>query len=172
MIWLEQEHTRLLQLSTKHDVELNSMFSKLANLQTDLVKVENEKVGNERRLQAQLNDMTEKLEEGEEELAYLRQQVGDGSAADREKQLMERIDEDQARIEQLVKLGDGSRKTEEALHRTESKLKAEALKASKAEERNINLAREKEEALDALEKARETLSEQQIRLEHLHVRER
>lgn len=171
-IWLEQEHTRLLQLSTKHDEEIDSMTNKLASLQTSLVKVENEKVGNERRMQTELKDMREKLEEGEEELAYLRQQVGDESAADRERQLMERIDEDQARMEELVKLVDGSSKTEEALHRVEAKLKAEALKVSKVEHRNVNLVREKEEALDALDKARESLAEQESRMGHLHVRER
>ena len=120
----------------------------------------------------QLSDLREKLEESEEELAYLRQQVGDNSAAEREQQLMNRIDEDQAKIEQLVKLVGGSRKIEEALTRTEAQLKVQICKVSSAESRSVELMREKEEALYALEKAQRSLSEQEHRIAQLHAQER
>jgi chromosome segregation ATPase len=172
MIWLEQENERLRQLSLEHQDELRTFTSKLTNLQTTLAKVENEKVANDRRMQAQINALQEKLEESGEELDYLRQQVGEASAAEREQQLMDRIDEDQAKIEQLVKLVDGSRKTEEALKRIEVTLKMETTKAIEAEARNVHLIREKEEALDALEKHRISLLEHERRIDQLQARER
>jgi DNA repair exonuclease SbcCD ATPase subunit len=167
--WLEQENDRLRQLSTSHEESMKAASDRLTSLQASLAKAENEKVANERRMQTQLNDLEEKLEEREEELAYLRQQVGDDSTAEREQQLMNRIDEDQAKIEQLVKLVDGSRKAEEALIHLEAQLKVEIAKTSAIELRNAELMQEKEEVLSALAIAQKSLSE---RTTQFHTRGR
>jgi hypothetical protein len=170
--WLEQENQRLLELSAKHDDSMHTVSDKLAAVQTNLIQVENEKAANERRMQSELKALQAKVEESGEELHYLRQQVADGSAAEREQQLMDRIDEDQVKLGNLEQMLEGSRKTEEALKRAEARLKAEFAKVTRIEARNVELVQEKDDALNALKSVQESCSEQERRLWQLQARER
>ncbi|KAF9654321.1 hypothetical protein BDM02DRAFT_3106654 [Thelephora ganbajun] len=92
-VWLQQENERLRDLVTKHESNTEAFERRISQAQAEMTKVENEKVANERNLQAKVKELQDQVDDMGEELGYLRQQTGEGSAS-REQQLMDRIDED------------------------------------------------------------------------------
>jgi hypothetical protein len=117
------------------------------------------------------------LDEKEEELAFLREQGGDGS---REDELLKRIEEDDARIaalEIMLRDTDDSKEFKEKLRRLEIHLNEERHQRKQMEERCLELSRERDEALEALGEARQEaaglaseLKERQLRDEDFEER--
>lgn len=119
---------------------------RLSLLQTDLTKAHNEKLALERRTEQEISRLTSALEDCEEELQSLRD--GEGSAG-RERELLARIDEDEAKISalQLLVTDDSdTKKVREQLRRTQAQLVADA-------KRLEELTEEKEAMLYDLEEA-------------------
>jgi chromosome segregation ATPase len=140
-------------LATK-DTELRTVHQKLSQVQNDLITADNEKLAMERKLKTEVGELQAFLEEKEEELDYLKEQQGDNG---REEDLLRRIDEDDAKIEALEMMlrgAEDSKQLKEKLQRVEGQVCRERKHIAELEDRQIELIREKEEALDELEEAR------------------
>ena len=170
-IWLQQENERLRDLSTKHGSDTEAFEKRISKLQTEMTKVENEKVANERRWQAKVKELQDKVDDMNEELEYLREQTGEGSAS-REQELMDRIDEDAAKMDQLQRHVAQAQRVQSTLVQTEEKLRVEMKKAEEAEAIILDLSREKDAALDGLEAARAENEAQQQQIRQLELREK
>ncbi|KAJ7631236.1 hypothetical protein FB45DRAFT_794147 [Roridomyces roridus] len=123
--------------------------AKVAQVQDDLVRVENEKTALEKRLQAEIRDLKAELQEKNDDLEYFKEQQGDGG---REEELLKRIDEDEAKMAALdAAMKSETKSLKDQLRRAETQLLVESERISDMEGRNIELVQEKEEVLDELE---------------------
>lgn len=167
---LEQDLEETQILLKKRDSELQIVNQKLSNVQQEFLKIQNDKVANERRMMAQVNGLQSTLEEREEELAYMREQQRDGS---REEELLRRIEEDDAKITALEALirSDDSKELRDRVQRLETQRSEAHRRLQKAEERCFELVREKEEAFDELEEAKEENSRLMRDLEQRQARD-
>ena len=170
-IWMQQENGRLRDLVTKHESDAEAVERRISQLQTEMMKVENEKVASERSWQAKVKELQEKVDDMGEELEHLGQQAGEGSVS-REQQLMDRIDEDAAKIEQLQRQVAQAQRMQSMLVQTEEKLRAEMKKVEDAEAMNVDLVSQKEAVLDELEVARAENEAQQEEMRRLQLREK
>ncbi|KAF7303172.1 hypothetical protein MKEN_01280900 [Mycena kentingensis (nom. inval.)] len=148
---LEQDLRDTRASLAQKDAELQTASTKLSQTQTDLVRAENEKVATDKRQQAQIRELQSTLQEKEEDLELLRQQQPDGS---REDELLKRIDEDEAKIAALQRLSAEAPKLKERVRQLEQQLLVESEHVMEMDRRNIELVREKEEALDEADDAR------------------
>ncbi|KAJ7109927.1 hypothetical protein C8R44DRAFT_800953 [Mycena epipterygia] len=158
LITLEQDFKDARASLAQKETELRAATAKLAQVQNELVKVENDKVASDKRLQAEIRDLRVALQEKSEDLEYMKEQQGDGG---REDELLKRIDEDEAKIAALESLLADAPETQtlkDRLRRMEQKLLIESERAREMEARHIELIREKEEALDEVGEAQERLS--------------
>ncbi|KAJ6483897.1 hypothetical protein DFH09DRAFT_1004524 [Mycena vulgaris] len=158
IVSLEQDLKDVRASLAQKETELRAATTKLAQVQTDLVRVENEKLASGKRLQAEMRDLQLALQEKSEDLEYMKEQQGDGA---REVELLKRIDEDEAKIaalESLLAQAPETQSLKDRLRRIEQKLLVESERALEMEGRNIELVREKEEALDEVEAAQEQIS--------------
>ena len=170
-VWLQQENERLRDLVTKHDSDTETSEKRISQLQTEMTKMENEKVANERSWQAKAKELQDKVYDMDEELEYLRQQTGEGTAS-REQQLMDRIDEDAAKIDQLQRQVAQAQRMQSTLVQTEDMLRAEVKKAEDAEAMNVELVKEKDTISDELEAIRAENEAQQQQIRQLQLREK
>ncbi|KAJ6621079.1 hypothetical protein B0H10DRAFT_2018578 [Mycena sp. CBHHK59/15] len=133
IITLEQDLKDTRASLTQRETELRAATGRLAQVQNDLVKVDNEKLALDRRLHAEIRDLQMALQEKNEDLEY-----------GREEELLKRIDEDDAKIaalERLLRDAPETQSLKERLRRAEQKLLVES-------------ERKKEEALDEVEDVR------------------
>jgi len=170
-IWLKQENERLRDISAKHDSDTEAFERRVSHLQTEMTKMENEKVANERSWQTKVKELQDKVDDMGEELGYLRQQTGEGTVS-REQQLMDRIDEDAAKMEQLQRQVAQAQRMQSTLVQTEEKLRAETKKADEAEAVNLDLVGEKDAALGELEAVRAENEAQQQQIRQLQLKEK
>jgi chromosome segregation ATPase len=152
---MNQELADVRAALSKKETDLCSANQNLARVQAELTRADNEKIALEKRMQLRLDQMQACLEEKEDELEYVRAQQGDGSdSARREEELLERVEEDEAKINALemqLRHNSDVEGMREQLRKTEARLVEEV---KKAKERRVALAREKEEALKELQDAR------------------
>ncbi|KAJ7597437.1 hypothetical protein C8J56DRAFT_319481 [Mycena floridula] len=147
---LETELTTLRASLAQKEAELHAKDLKLTAIHGNLVQVENEKTAIGRESQRELKIVRDLLEEKDEELQYLRNASGGG---EREEELLKRIEEDEAKISALEAMLEDSQDVKalkSKLKWTEDKLEEEI---NNAESRDVELVRQKEEALDELEEA-------------------
>lgn len=145
-------HTRATV--SQQDSELQALNYKLRQTQADLMKTDNEKSAMERRMKLQIADLQATLVEKQQELSYLEEQLGDGS---REEALLKRIEEDGAKImalESLVRYDQPKNDFEHDMRRLQHRFEQEQQNLIQIEELQVELIKEKEEALDELEDAR------------------
>ncbi|KAL1761876.1 hypothetical protein FB107DRAFT_254270 [Schizophyllum commune] len=155
---LEQELQEAKSTLETQDVDLRILTNKLAKAEADLIKSGNERIAISQRLQQEVAELQSKLDDQQDELDFLRSQQGDGS---REEELLRRIDEDDAKIATLQMLaGDAHEipRLRDQLKTLERKLRAEEERNMDCEGRNIELVREKEEALDELDDVKERIA--------------
>jgi myosin protein heavy chain len=174
---LEQDLTGLRSQLASKGTEVENMSQRLSRALQDRNKAENERIASERKLHAQIEHLQAALDEKDEELAFLRDQGGDGV---REEELLKRIEEDDAKIaalEIMLRDADDSKESKEKLRRLEISLNEERQQRDQLEERCFELARERDEALDALGEARQEvaglageLEERQLRDDYLEER--
>ena len=170
-IWLKQENERLRDISAKHDSETEAFERRVSHLQTEMTKMENDKVANERSWRTKVKELQDKVDDTCEELEYLRQQTGEG-AVSREQQLMDRIDEDAAKMEQLQRQVAQAQRMKSTLVQTEEKLRVETKKVEEAEAMNLDLIGEKDGALAELEVIRAENEAQQQQIRQLQLKEK
>jgi chromosome segregation ATPase len=152
---LEQDLTGLRSQLANKGAEVGNMSHKLSRALQDRNKAENERIAVERKWQDQIETLQTALDEKEEELAFLREQLGDGS---REDELLKRIEEDDAKIaalEIILRDTDDSQEHKGNLRRLEIHLNEERHQREQLEGRCISLLRERDEALEALGEVRQ-----------------
>jgi chromosome segregation ATPase len=164
---MEKDLESIRASSKSYQVELESTKAKMSRMQDDLVKVENAKLVLEKQLaesEARLRTALEESEERQRELSYLQVQSG---SAEREEQLLARLEEEEKKVELLTsELSAASRskggELKRSMERLQTQLNAESSKVARLEEQEIQLTQEREEALnerdDALAKAEELSS--------------
>lgn len=154
---LERELTQLRALVEQRDAELVLANERFSQAQSESIRAGNERIALEKRTSRQISDLNASLEEKEEELLYLRREHDTGS---RERELMDRIEEDGAKISALERLL-GERpnipRMKEALREAEEGLREEHKRVQESENRQIELVKEKEEVLDQLEHVRQEM---------------
>ncbi|KAF5323386.1 hypothetical protein D9611_005608 [Ephemerocybe angulata] len=147
-----------LQLREK---ELDSVTKKLAAAQTEANRLSNEKNTIEKRTAAQIAELEAALVEREEELAYLRDEESGGS---REQELMERIEEDEAKIsalEAMLRDSQDIAQVESKWKEAEARLQDETRRTQKLVQQQLHAKEEKE----AMEEEMDELRSQIQRLE-------
>ncbi|KZT08687.1 uncharacterized protein LAESUDRAFT_648603 [Laetiporus sulphureus 93-53] len=151
---LERENSELQACVSQQASELLDARNRLSRAQDSLVGKENEKHAMEKRLQQQLDEVQAELKEQQDELKALQGRGGE-DAAQRETDLLERLEEEETRIAALEKeltRSMESRKKElsllqKELDRSTVLLKNGTKKLEKAEAQIIQLMDEKEEGL-------------------------
>lgn len=154
---LEQELNDARSLLEKKDAELESAARKLSKLQDDALKGDNSRAATERNWVSEEATLKASLQEMDAELAYLREQQGDGS---REEELLKRIEEDDAKIsalELMLRGVDDVEAMQNDISRLEGQLKKEERRAALAEELQAELFKAREEALHELDDYRQEL---------------
>jgi len=168
---MEQELGDIRVSLAAKESDLHSANEKLGRAQAELLQIQNERIASERKMTRQLSQLEASLEEKEDELENMRAQHGDGGR-EREEELMKRVEEDEAKIMALEMLVGENHKlasVKDALARAEKQLKVES---KKAEERCVELVREKEEALDKLEEAKRGIQERETCIRALSTKEK
>ncbi|KAI8990618.1 hypothetical protein BD414DRAFT_577349 [Trametes punicea] len=165
---LEKEIADLRTTSIQHATELQKTTEQLARTRDALVQLQNEKTAVEKRLRRELEEVKATLDDREEDLRLLRDAQGGEDMAAREVELMQRLEEEEKRIatlEDALARSSGSRRRDltmlqDELNRTTKLLEDANKKSSEAEERLMQLLREKEEVLNQ----RNNLEEERARL--------
>ncbi|KAI0931538.1 hypothetical protein AcW1_001086 [Taiwanofungus camphoratus] len=159
---LEHEAADLRTRFAQQESEFHAVSDRLSRTQNILVQVENEKNAMERRLYRQLDELRATLEEREEDLKALNGTAGMEDAATREKDLLERLEDEEKRVtaleSELARIVGGHKKDmhlmKEELDRTLATMEAEKRKVEDSDARLEELVKEKEEALDERDEQR------------------
>lgn len=142
-------------------LKLEKAQERLRQAEDELVRADNEKAGVERRMKGELARMKELLDEKDEDIEQLREQAGGGGLGhDREQELIERIEEEEAKVaalEKLMKDTQDMKKMQDALDRAERRLKSEMEKVKKGEEAKHELARTRDSTQRELRDVRSQL---------------
>ena len=168
---LEQDLNDLRPQLAKKDAEIEQLSHKLSRAQQDQDRADNEKIAMERKWHSEVKALQGALEEKEEELRFTQQHGCDPS---REEELLRRIEEDDAKIEVLesmVRNGEDAKEMGEKVRRLDAQLKEERHRRLQLDERFADLAREKEEALDALHEARQEVARIAMEQEERNLRD-
>ncbi|KAG5638395.1 hypothetical protein H0H81_000291 [Sphagnurus paluster] len=169
---LEQELSGVRSLLSQRELDIGLANDKVSAMQSEVVRLGNERTAAERSLQRKLAEVRASLEEKEKELRDVQEILGNGS---REQELEQRIEEDEAK---MLALEQGFRADESKLRATirelSDKLKAETQRIGEPEVRLIELIREKKEALDELENTRQEIAnlKKTLALRDVQLRER
>ncbi|KAH6917034.1 hypothetical protein BKA70DRAFT_1486238 [Coprinopsis sp. MPI-PUGE-AT-0042] len=151
---LEQELREARATLQKRDDELRTLSNKLTTTREETMRVENEKSTLERTLSARIEELQACVEEKEEEMYCLRDQT---AGNDREQELLDRIDEDEAKIsalESMLRATPDITSLQRKIQATEAELQRERRNAQRVGELNNQLSEEKELLLHELQEAR------------------
>jgi hypothetical protein len=162
--------------------ELGKAQEKLRRNEEDLVRVENAKTVLERRMADEMKNMEERLASKDEEIVRLSGGEDLGLAQEREEELIQRVEEEEAKVLALERLLSETRDLkamESALQKAEKKVAAEISKVKGLEEKNAGLSRDMRQVRDALEKSdahaqnlKTALNERDSLVHSLRVQER
>ena len=156
---LESDLNEALATLQQREKELEVATKKLAIVQAEANRLGNEKAALEKRTARQLEELEAALAEKEEELHYLRESHPGG---DREQELLERIEEDEAKIaalEQMVRGAKAAGELERKLRQTEAKLQDEVRRAQSVVQQHLQVREENDVLLLELNTAREHIRE-------------
>ncbi|KAF5388499.1 hypothetical protein D9757_004731 [Collybiopsis confluens] len=164
---LEDDLSRLRTTLALRDTELHAVHQKLEVVQRDAIRTNNEYMASESQLRNRIKQVEELASEQEEELRYLKDQGG-MRGLEREEELLNRIDEDDAKIEALERLvGDAHHLPADQLRKCEERRKADSLHIDELDRRNAVLVQERDEAKDALDFARDEVERLEGQIEAL-----
>ncbi|THH11618.1 hypothetical protein EW145_g566 [Phellinidium pouzarii] len=159
---LERDLAQIHASESSTRLSLESTKEKLTKVQSDLIRVENEKTVLEKKVaekERMLQDALEDKSDFERELEFLRSQNG---SAEREEQLLGRLEEEESKValleQQLSQLCQ-SKDTKRSADRLQNQLKNEIAKREAVEAREVELVQEKEEALNELENTKVLIQE-------------
>ena len=158
IVSMERELETLRSTSKSYQAELESSRTRISKMQDDLVRVENEKLVLKKHLidkDLLLRSALEEVEERKREMSYL---DGMNGSAEREEQLLARLEEEEKKVELLTQeLASASRSNTGELRRSvdrlQNQLRNESSRVRMLEEREIVLTQEREEALNDRDEA-------------------
>jgi chromosome segregation ATPase len=136
--------------------ELGKAQEKLRRNEEDLFRVENERTVLERRMASEMKNMEERLANKDEEIVRLSGGDDLGLAQQREEELIQRVEQEEAKVQALERLLSETRDLkamESALQKAEKRVAAEISKIKGLEEKNAGLGRDMRKARDALEES-------------------
>ena len=136
--------------------ELGKAQEKLRRSEKDLFRVENERTMLERRMADEMKNMEERLANKDEEIVRLSGGEDLGLAQEREEELIQRVEEEEAKVQALERLLSETRDLkamESALQKAEKRVAAEISKVKSLEEKNAGLSRDMRHTRDALEES-------------------
>ncbi|KZT30973.1 hypothetical protein NEOLEDRAFT_1083593 [Neolentinus lepideus HHB14362 ss-1] len=154
--FLECELNELRTTYTKTEAELHTTKDELQRVQINLCNAENERLVVEKRLKARISELEDALEQQKEEVLSLKACTSDDSAAQREEDLVYRIEREESTVKTLNEMVDTLESEKRSLRK---KADAEAARAADLESRNVELETEKEQALNSLDEFRTELKE-------------
>jgi chromosome segregation ATPase len=143
--------------ATELRAELTKAREKLRRAEEDLCRVENDRTVLERRTADEIKSLQMAIANKDEELMQLSGGLDAGLAQEREEELIQRVEEEEAKVlalEQLLSETRSSKAVEGALQKTEKRLAAETGKVRGLEEKNATLNRDVKRVRDALEETR------------------
>ncbi|KAH7930915.1 hypothetical protein BV22DRAFT_1053449 [Leucogyrophana mollusca] len=156
---LEQELNDVKASSVQKSQELRIAQDKLARLQTSFTLAENTRMAADKAAQSRIGELVAALEEKEEELLEMKASQGDGCTRDREEELMNRIEEDEAKISALeTLLRQSTGPTQVEFNKLTNRLRMEIEKVSIAEACRMELLQAKQEALEERDTIQRELS--------------
>ncbi|KAI6031436.1 hypothetical protein BKA83DRAFT_88074 [Pisolithus microcarpus] len=148
---LEQElNDCKVQLAVK-EKDLCTLREKLAHSQDDLLKAENMRISAEKASQKRVSELLATLEAKEDEFEALKRGGTDGDAKEREAALLQRIDEDEAKIAALESMIKGGQS------KWRRRLKAESERLHRCEDSRTQLLAEKRELHEERDAMRQEL---------------
>ena len=151
---LEQDLREAKAMLQKRDEEARALTQKFATIREEALRVGNEKSTLERNLHARIEELQAVLEEQEEEIYSLKDQA---AGNDREQELLERIDEDEAKIsalESLLRATPDVTSLQRKVQVLDTELQRERQKTQRADNLNSQLKRENQSLLQRLQEAR------------------
>lgn len=149
-----------VQLAVK-EKDLCTLREKLVRAQEDLVKAENMRISAEKASQKKVSELLATLEAKEEEFEALKGGGADGDAREREAALLQRIDEDEAKIaalESMLKGNQANGVNQAAYNKLQSRLKAESERLHRCEDSRAQLLAERRELHEERDTIRKELS--------------
>ncbi|KAI6163916.1 hypothetical protein EDD17DRAFT_1476008 [Pisolithus thermaeus] len=163
-----------VQLAVK-EKDLCTLREKLARTQDDLLKAENMRISAEKASQKRVSELLSTLEAKEDEFKALKRDGTDGDAKEREAALLQRIDEDEAKIaalESMIKGSQANGVSQSTYNRLQSRLKAESERLHRCEDSRTQLLAEKRELHEERDGIRQELarSNELLQLEALENR--
>ncbi|KAI6136393.1 hypothetical protein F5141DRAFT_1074278 [Pisolithus sp. B1] len=144
--------------SSNLEQELNDCKVQLAD---DLLKAENMRISAEKASQKRVSELLSTLEAKEDEFEALKRGGTDGDAKEREAALLQRIDEDEAKIaalESMIKGAQANGVSQSTYDRLQSRLKAESERLRRCEDSRTQLLAEKRELHEERDGIRQELA--------------
>jgi myosin protein heavy chain len=157
IIALEKGTEELREKLSKKEIDSVDLRTKLSHAQDQVLRLENEAQAKETRIKAEVHEMQTLLQEKEEELEHYKSQQG---GSDREEELLQRIEEDEAKmtaLEAMLAKSDDVRGLKEKLRNVERRLKVEVDKVTNLESRTTYVLRERDDALTDLDNMQDKL---------------
>lgn len=136
---------------------LEKAREKLRRAEDDLCRAENDKTVLERRTAEEIRNLQRAIASKDEEIMQLSGGVDAGLAQEREEELIQRVEEEEAKVLALERLLSETRNVkavENALQKAEKRLAAETNKVRGLEEKNAALNKDVKRMRDALEETR------------------
>lgn len=137
--------------------ELDKARERLRRSEEDLCRAENDKTVLERRTTDEIKNLQRAIASKDEEIMQLSGGVDPGLAQQREEELIQRVEDEEAKVLALERLLSETRNVkavESALQKAEKRLAAETNKVRGLEERNVALHKDVKRVRDALEETR------------------
>ncbi|KAI6047875.1 hypothetical protein EDC04DRAFT_31313 [Pisolithus marmoratus] len=159
---LEQElNDCKVQLAVK-EKELCTQREKLARTQDDLVKAENMRISAEKASEQRVSELVATLEAKEVEFEALKRGGTDGDAREREAALLQRIDEDEAKIAALESMIKGAQAlgiSQTTYNKLQGQLKTESERLHRCEDSRTQLLAERRRLHEERDAMRQELLE-------------
>jgi len=177
---LEQELGDFKAKLALKEQDLHIMQDKLTCAQNELVKAENMRISVEKTSQERISVLLATLEDKEDEIEALKKSGGNGDGEERESALLQRIEEDEAKIAILERMVEETRadRTSQAAHnKLQSLFKAQSEMLFRCEELRAQLLGEREglrteqdTLRQEISKGNEILQATQLRLQDSEVK--
>lgn len=147
---LEKESRELGEKLAENEKELVCCQAKLSHAQNEVLRLQNEELAKEARTKSEFDQLRSLLQERNEELDYYKNQQ---AGSEREEELLQRIEEDEAKItalEAMLRESDDVKDLREKLRNMERRFTVEVEKMAKLEMRSTVLIQERDDALREL----------------------
>lgn len=156
---MDKDNRELHDMLSGKESEIQKSREKLTQAQNELLRAGNERLVQEASHRSQVDNLKSLLKEKQEELDYHKEQDG---GVKREMELLQRIEEDDAKIAALeasLQQSNSDKHMRQKLQNMEQRLKAETEKVVDLRARSIDLEREREDTMNEFQRYRIQIQE-------------